>query len=191
MLFRSQESDGIWVLPGEPTIGTPLHDVVGWTDTVLDVEISPNRTDCLSVRGLAREIASAVGKRLKPAAALRARGHAALPAVTIENPADCGRYMARVVAGLAVGPSPRWLVERIEAAGSRSINNVVDVTNYVLRTHGQPIHAFDASKVGGGEIVARRARPEERLTLLDGREVTPGPSVLVIADKDQIGRAHV
>ncbi len=184
-LGLSQESEGIWVLPGDPPVGRPLQDVIGAKDTVLDVEITSNRTDCLSVRGLAREISSALGKRLKPAAALRATGQAALPAVSIENPADCGRYMARVVTGLTVGPSPRWLVERIEAAGFRSINNVVDATNYVLREWGQPIHAFDASKVGGNEIRVRRAAPGESLTLLDGRKATLHAGVLVIADRER------
>ena len=182
-LGLSAESEGIWVLPGTPTVGTPLQEVIGSKDAVLDVEITSNRTDCLSVRGLAREIASALGKALKPAAALNATGHAAMPAVTIENPADCGRYMARVVTGLTIGPSPRWLVERIEAAGFRSINNVVDATNYVLREWGQPIHAFDASKVGGNEIKVRRGVAGETLTLLDGRKVALHGGVLLIADK--------
>jgi len=184
-LGLSQESEGIWVLPGTPSVGTPLQELIGGKDTVLDVEITSNRTDCLSVRGLAREIASALAKPLKPSAVLRAGGKAAMPSVAIENPADCGRYMARVVTGLTVGPSPRWLVERIEAAGFRSINNVVDATNYVLREWGQPIHAFDASKVGENEIRVRRAVAGESLTLLDGRKVSLHPGVLLIADRDR------
>jgi len=184
-LGLSQESEGIWVLPGTPDVGAPLSAVIGSKDTVLDVEVTSNRTDCLSVRGLAREIASAVGKPLKAAAPLKASGRGSLPAVTIENPADCGRYMARVVTGLTVGPSPRWLVERIEAAGFRSISNVVDATNYVLREWGQPIHAFDASKVGGNEIRVRRATKSESLTLLDGKKVALHEGVLLIADKER------
>jgi phenylalanyl-tRNA synthetase beta chain len=181
-LGLSEESQGIWVLPGEPPIGVPLADVVGGSDAVLDVEVTSNRTDCDAVIGLAREIASARRKPLRPPPPLRASGDAKLPKVSIEDPRDCPRYMARVVLGVKVGPSPDWLRRRLEAAGFRSINNVVDATNYTLREYGQPIHAFDASKIGGFEIRVRRARAGERLTLLDGRDVALAPSHLVIAD---------
>ncbi|MGE5179951.1 MAG: phenylalanine--tRNA ligase subunit beta [Bacteroidota bacterium] len=180
-LGLSEESEGIWVLPGSPAIGMPLADVLGG-DAVLDVEITSNRTDCMSVRGLARDIAAALDRSLKPPAALHASGKAGPPRVSIENPADCPRYMARVVTGLKIGPSPDWLRRRLEATGFRSINNIVDVTNYVLREYGQPIHAFDATKVGQNEIRVRRARQGESLTLLDGRVMALGPNVLVIAD---------
>ena len=182
-LGLSEESEGIWVLPDSPRPGTPLRDVLGPGDAILDVEITSNRTDCMPVRGLAREIASIGGGALKPVPALRATAQAAVPRVTIENPRDCGRYMARVVEGVRIARSPEWLRQRLEATGFRSINNVVDVTNYILRTHGQPIHAFDASKVAGNEIVVRRARAGEELTLLDGRSVALSPEVLVIADR--------
>jgi phenylalanyl-tRNA synthetase beta chain len=181
-LGLSDESQGIWVLPGEPSLGTPLANVVGGSDAVLDVEVTSNRTDCDSVIGLAREIASARKRPLREAPVLRAEDGGKLPKVSIEDPRDCPRYMARVVRGVKVGPSPDWLRRRLEATGFRSINNVVDATNYVLREYGQPIHAFDASKVGGFEIRVRRARPGERLTLLDGRDVTLTSAHLVIAD---------
>lgn len=181
-LGLSRESEGIWVLPGEPPIGAPLADVLGGSDAVLDVEVTSNRTDCDAVIGLAREIASARRKPLRAAPPLRATADGALPEVAIEDPRDCPRYMARVVRGVAVGPSPDWLRRRLEAAGFRSINNVVDATNYVLREYGQPIHAFDASKIGGSRIVVRRARAGERLTLLDGRDMALAPAHLVIAD---------
>lgn len=181
-LGLSEESDGIWVLPGEPRVGVPLADVLGGADAVLDVEITSNRSDCMSVRGLAREIAASRGERMKPTPKLEAKGKGTLPRVQIESAADCPRYMARLVTGVSIGPSPEWLRRRLEAAGFRSISNVVDVTNYILREHGQPIHAFDASKVGGNEIRVRRARDGESLTLLDGRKVALGPHVQVIAD---------
>jgi phenylalanyl-tRNA synthetase beta chain len=181
-LGLSPESEGIWVLPGEPPIGRPLQDVLGTGDAVLDVEVTSNRTDCDAVIGLAREIASARRKPLRAAAPLHAAGEGSLPGVTIEDPRDCPRYMARVVRGVKVGPSPDRLRRRLEAAGFRSINNVVDATNYALREYGQPIHAFDASKIGGFAIVVRRAREGERLTLLDGRDLPLAPSHLVIAD---------
>jgi phenylalanyl-tRNA synthetase beta chain len=182
-LGLSEESEGIWALPGEPPIGSPVQSLLGGGDAILDVEITSNRTDCMSARGLAREIASTQRVRVKPVPALHPTGKAAPPHVTIENPDDCRRYMARVVEEIRIGPSPAWLAQRLEATGFRSINNVVDVTNYVLRTYGQPIHAFDAAKVEGGEIIVRRARAGETLTLLDGREVKLHPGVLLIADR--------
>jgi len=182
-LGLSQESEGIWALPGSPPVGGPVQAVLGSGDAILDVEVTANRTDCMAVRGLAREIASIGRRRVKPVAPPAAPGKAPPPRVTVEDPRDCPRYMARVVEGVRVGPSPEWHQRRLEATGFRSINNVVDVTNYVLRTHGQPIHAFDAWKVDGMEIVVRRARAGEKLTLLDGRDVALNPSVLLIADR--------
>ena len=184
-LGLSEEAEGIWVLPDSPRIGSPVQALLGSGDAVLDVEITSNRTDCMAVRGLAREIASAGRVKLKPVPPLSTAGKAVVPRVTIEDPKDCRRYMARVVEGIRIAPSPEWLKRRIEATGSRSINNVVDVTNYVLRTHGQPIHAFDASKVEGKEIIVRRARAGETLTLLDGRKAALNPGVLVIADRSR------
>jgi len=182
-LGLSQESEGIWALPGNPPVGSPVQAVLGAGDAILDVEITANRTDCMAVRGLAREIASIARKVVKAVTPPAAAGKAPPPRVTVEDPRDCPRYMARVVEGVRVGPSPDWLKQRLEATGFRSINNVVDVTNYVLRTHGQPIHAFDAAKVDGMEIVVRRARQGEKLTLLDGRDVALRPGVLLIADR--------
>jgi phenylalanyl-tRNA synthetase beta chain len=181
-LGLSEESQGIWVLPGEPAVGAPLASVLGPSDAVLDVEITSNRTDCMCVRGLAREIASSRSVRLQAPAPVRAEGEGAIPDVEIEDPADCPRYMARVVRGVKIGTSPEWLRRRLEATGFRSINNVVDATNYVLREYGQPIHAFDAARVGGHAIRVRRARAGERLRLLDGTDVDLTSSHLVIAD---------
>lgn len=184
-LGLSDEADGIWVLPGAPAIGTPLSAIAGGGETILDVEITSNRTDCLSVRGLAREIAAAGGGSLAAPKPLLAAGSGALPDVAIENPDDCPRYMARVVRGVTIGPSPEWLRRRVEAAGFRAINNVVDATNYILREYGQPIHAFDAAKVGGNAIRVRRARDGERLVLLDGKDLALDPRILVIADAER------
>lgn len=181
----SEESEGIWPLPGAPPIGSPVQALLGPGDAILDVEITSNRTDCMSARGLAREIASIMRTQVKPAPPLRATGKTPAPTVTVEDPRDCRRYMARVVEGIRIAPSPDWLRQRLEATGFRSISNVVDVTNYVLRTHGQPIHAFDAAKVEGATIVVRRARAGEKLTLLDGRLAGLHPGVLVIADRSK------
>ena len=182
-LGLSDESQGIWAIPGDPPVGSSLASIMPSSDTVIDVEVTSNRTDCVAVRGLAREVASARGVALKTRHPLREDGKDALPSVEIESAADCPRYTARVVSGLKVGPSPDWLRRRVEAAGFRSISNVVDATNYVLREYGQPIHAFDASKIGGATIRVRRGRPGERLTLLDGREVALSADHLLIADK--------
>src|SRR5882672_1960729 len=184
-LGLSKESEGIWALPGAPQVGRPVQELLGSGDAILDVEITSNRTDCMAVRGLAREVASIRRTKVKPVQRLSASGKAAPPKVTIEDSKDCRRYMARVVEGIRIAPSPEWLKQRLEATGFRSINNVVDITNYVLRTHGQPIHAFDAAKVAGSEIIVRRARAGEKLTLLDGREVVLNPGVLVIADRSK------
>ncbi|MEK7347931.1 MAG: phenylalanine--tRNA ligase subunit beta [Candidatus Eisenbacteria bacterium] len=184
-LGLSDEAEGIWVLPGAPAIGTPLAAIAGGGETVLDVEITSNRTDCLSVRGVAREIAAAGGGSLAAPKPLAAAGSGPLPDVTIENPADCPRYMARAVRGVTIGPSPEWLRRRLEATGVRTINNVVDATNYVLREYGQPIHAFDAARVGGNAIRVRRARDGERLVLLDGKDLALDPRILVIADANR------
>ncbi len=182
-LGLSAESEGIWPLPGAPAIGSPVQALLGASDAILDVEITSNRTDCMSARGLAREIASITRTKVRAVLPLHAAGKGKAPDVAIEDPKDCRRYMARVVEGIRVAPSPDWLRQRLEATGFRSINNVVDVTNYVLRAHGQPIHAFDASKVEGASILVRRARAGEKLILLDGRETALHPGVLVIADR--------
>jgi phenylalanyl-tRNA synthetase beta chain len=184
-LGLSAESEGIWALPGNPPVGGPVQAVLGTGDAILDVEVTANRTDCMSVRGLAREIASSERKHVREASPPPAPGKAPPPRVTVEDPRDCRRYLARVVEGVRIAPSPDWLKRRLEATGFRSINNVVDVTNYVLRTHGQPIHAFDASSVDGMEILVRRARAGEKLTLLDGRDVALHPGVLLIADRNK------
>ncbi len=142
-------------------------------DTVLDVDITTNRPDCMNHLGLARELAVAYGRPLKaprPAPAETAESIDGAARVEVEDREGCPRYAARVVRGVRIGPSPDWLKARLEAIGSRSINNVVDVTNFILWEMGQPLHAFDLAKLPGGRIVVRRARAGERLTTLDGVE---------------------
>src|SRR5438093_10428400 len=122
-LGLSEEAQGIWVLPGTPRVGSPVHELLGSGDAILDFEITSNRTDCMALRGLAREIASTARKHVKPVPALKASGKGAVPRVTIEDPKDCRRYMARVVEGIRIAPSPDWLRKRLEATASRSITN--------------------------------------------------------------------
>jgi phenylalanyl-tRNA synthetase beta chain len=180
-------------------------------DVVFDVDVTTNRPDCMNHLGLARELAVLFERPLRPPPGLaeRAGGDdrqgtaaaneavaaaelAAAAAVEIEDPAECPRFVARVVEGVRVGPSPPWLVKRLAAIGQRSINNVVDVTNFVLWEMGQPMHAYDLDRLAGARLVVRRARPGERLVTLDGVERALDPELLVIADGERpVGLAGV
>jgi phenylalanyl-tRNA synthetase beta chain len=180
-----EEGSGIIELPSDAPPGADLGEYLGLDDTLLEIEITPNRPDALSVRGLAREIAALTGVALRPPpVGVREGGPdaAALAAVEILDPDLCPRYAARVISGLTVAPSPPWLAQRLRAAGLRPINNVVDVTNYVLWELGQPLHAFDLDTIAERRIVVRRARPGERLTTLDGRDRVLTPDMLMICD---------
>lgn len=156
---------------------------------VLDVYITPNRGDCLSIYGVAREVAALYDIALEtPVAASPAAGRdnaAAQTIVTVEDPDLCPRYAARIVRGIKVRSSPAWMQARLEAAGQRPINNIVDVTNYVMLELGQPLHAFDLKKLAGGRIVIRRARDGETLRTLDEEERSLTETILVIADADK------
>lgn len=157
-------------------------------DTVLDVDVTTNRPDCMSHFGLAREVAVVYGRPLRrPPATPAESGERIEDAarVVIEDLQGCPRYAARVVRGVRVGPSPDWLRRRLESIGLRSINNVVDVTNFVLWELGQPLHAFDLAKLAAGTIVVRRARAGETLVTLDGQERKLDPEMLVIADAEK------
>ena len=156
-------------------------------DALLDVDVTSNRPDCMSHLGLARELATALSTPLRrpdvPFYGSRSSDGSEGGKVVLEDPEGCPRYVARIVRGVKVGPSPAWMSRRLEAIGVRSINNVVDATNYVLWETGQPVHAFDLATIPGGEIRVRRARPGERLTTLDGKERELDGSILVIADR--------
>jgi len=177
-------------------LGFPCEgiDRVG-DDVVLDVEVTSNRGDCLSHIGVARELAAAMGKELRlPQVELAEAEKAASEyvAVEIQEPELCGRYTARVIEGVKVGPAPDWMVRRLTAIGMRSVNNVVDATNYAMMETGQPPHAFDFSTVQGGRIVVRRAIPGERIVSIDGSQCDLTPEMLVIADaKQPVGIAGV
>jgi phenylalanyl-tRNA synthetase beta chain len=176
-----------------PDPGTPLSHLVG--EWVLDLDITPNRPDCLSVYGMAREVAAVTGAALSPLPQpVGLPPASALPPVslTIEDPDLCLRFSACVVDGVVVGPSPKWLSDRLQAAGVRAINNVVDVTNYVMLELGQPLHAYDLDHVSGPSLRVRRARTGERLTTLDGvnRELTPD-MLLITDDRGPVGVAGI
>ncbi|MHB8878120.1 MAG: phenylalanine--tRNA ligase subunit beta, partial [Myxococcaceae bacterium] len=152
------------------------------------VNVTPNRPDALSHLGIAREVSVLTREPLRPPSPKLAEGGgkaADKVKLRVEDPSRCPRYAARVVEGVTVGPSPRWLTDRLKACGVRAINNVVDVTNYVLLEYGQPLHGFDLDKVGGAEIVVRLARMGEHLTTLDGKDRALDPDDLLICDRDK------
>jgi phenylalanyl-tRNA synthetase beta chain len=157
-------------------------------DHILDFDIGSNRPDCLSHLGIAREAALLDGSSLAvPAAAPAEIDESAHQAASIEiaDPALCPRYAARVIKGVRVGPSPSWLVSRLEAIGQRSVNNIADVSNYVMYEMGQPTHAFDLNQLHGRKIIVRRANPGEQITTLDGFSRELSPEMLIIADADR------
>jgi phenylalanyl-tRNA synthetase beta chain len=188
--------DGIYILPADTKPGDDALVVLGLDDVVLEFELTPNRADCFSTLGLAREVAALTGGTLKkPMLMMKEEGAGKandLATVAIEEPALCARFAARVLQNVKIGPSPAWLQRRVQAAGMRPISNVVDVTNFVMVELGQPMHAYDYNLLAKHSIIVRRANPGERLTTLDGvkRELTP--DMLVIADAVQaVGIAGV
>jgi phenylalanyl-tRNA synthetase beta chain len=169
--------------------GLPVETIerVG-DDTVIDVEVTSNRADCLSHVGVGRELAALLGRSfvpVQPKVQESGKRVGDATSVSVETPDLCPYYSARVIRNVKVGPSPAWMVKRLEAIGLRSINNVVDVTNYVLMETGQPLHAFDFDKLAGGRIVVRRARKGEKLVSIDGKVRELEPDMLVIADVEK------
>jgi phenylalanyl-tRNA synthetase beta chain len=190
-LGLGEDSAGLLLLTDRPALGLPINAVLPAGDTVFDVEITPNRPDCLSHLGLARELAAWFGLDLKYPAIGFGGVQAGPPApgepsllrrAAVEAPEDCPLYTAHLVAGVKIGPSPSWLQARLKAVGLRPVNNVVDVGNYVMLEYGQPLHAFDADQLDGPELVVRRAADGEKLVTLDGKERTLSSRMLVIAD---------
>ena len=182
------DHDGIMVLDDALAAGTPLADVLPIATDVLELEITPNRPDCLAVYGVAREVHAATGAPLAPAP-WSEDGHPAgdaIPgfAIDVQVPDLCPRFTARLFEDVRLGPSPAWLKARLMAAGQRPINNVVDITNYVMLLTGQPLHAFDADLVAGGTLVVRRARDGETMTTLDDVERRLDGEMVVIDDAD-------
>ncbi len=183
------DHEGLLILDPEAPVGTPINDLFPEPVTVLDIEVTPNRPDCLSHLGIARDLAAWFRDELEYPAIVRVGeekmtrdGEPLLRKVEVEARDACPRYEAWSIRGVKVGPSPDWLRRRIEAIGLRPINNVVDVTNYVLHELGQPLHAFDSAKIGGAEIRVRYAYEGERIRTLDGKERELIQTDLVIAD---------
>ncbi len=190
-------ADGIWILePDSAKPGDDINPIIGNDDTVVDFEITNNRPDCYSIIGLAREAAAAFGKPMKhhepmvkgsDAGSIFEHLDVEVPAANLVN-----RYSSRMVANVKIGPSPKWLRQRLRANGVRPINNIVDITNYVMLEYGQPMHAFDYRYVSSGKIVVREAEEGETLTTLDGTVRKLKAGMLVIADESRpIGLAGI
>lgn len=194
-LGLGEEHDGILTLDTDAAPGTPITEVIRVADARLELDVLPNRPDLLSHLGMAREVAAITGAALQVVPTDLTATPSALPAitggtsatgaharVTVEDAASCPRYVAVVIRGVTVGPSPKWLSSRLEAIGSRSISNVVDATNYVLHGFGQPVHAFDLAKLSGQAIVVRPTRAGEQLVTLDGQTRALATNTTCICD---------
>jgi len=183
----TEDQAGIMELAADLQPGQPLSQALGLVDTMIEVDLTPNRPDCASVLGIAREVGGVIGKRITPpVAALPALSDENLPfRVEVESAADCPRYAARLVKNVKIGPSPWWLQQRLLAVGMRPINNIVDITNFVMLEYGQPLHAFDFNKLTGGRILVRRARSGESLATLDGTEHQLDSEMLMICDAER------
>lgn len=193
-LGLGDDHEGILILPEDIPLGLDFAQYMGLSDRILDLEITPNRPDCLSIEGMAREMGAMYRIPVKDVCEgveLAEAGTPTADAVTVEiaDSSLCPRYTARLIRGVKVGPSPDWLAERVQASGTRSINNVVDVTNYVLYLLGQPLHAFDFDKIasddGRAHIVVRAAKDGEELTTLDEQKRTLTSDMTVIATPER------
>ncbi len=182
----SDSHEGIMVLPSEAPVGIPLGEYLG--DTIFDLDVTPNRPDCLCLMGIAREVAALTGEEVHlPEIDYQEEEQSidSLISVDITAPELCPRYCASLVTGITISSSPVWLQQRLRSYGMRPINNVVDITNYVMLEYGQPLHAFDYHKLGGHKIIVRRAKNGETITSLDEEGRTLNKDILVIADKEK------
>ena len=184
----AEDASGLLILTDRPAPGTPINAVLPPGDVVFDIEITPNRPDCLSHLGIARELAAWFKvELLYPQEKFHGDTGAQnrpdlLQSVRVDAPEDCPLYSAHIITGIKVGPSPAWMQQRLTAVGLRPINNIVDIGNYVMLEYGQPMHAFDAKKLGGSQIIVRRAADGEKIVTLDGKERALNSRMLVIAD---------
>lgn len=187
-LALSDEASGLMELPSNLSVGMPLTEALGLNDVILELEITPNRSDCLSMLGVAREIRAETGNTIKYPEVAPIESETDIrdvTSVTIEDPDLCPRYAARVIQNVQVTESPSWVKQRLESVGVAAINNIVDITNLVLMEYGQPLHAFDYHKLGENRIVVRCAKENETITTLDEVERRLNPNMLVIADAEK------
>ena len=184
-LLPKEQQDGILVLPSHLELGTPITDVLALNDHVLELDLTPNRSDALSMLGVAYEVAALTGREVRlPQVNMTESSTVASSklAVSIEAKDLCTHYSARYIENVKIAPSPLWLQNALVAAGIRPINNIVDITNYVMLEYGQPLHAFDADKIAQGNIIVRQAKDGEKIVTLDDQERELKSSMLVIAD---------
>jgi len=184
-LGLSEDAAGLMELSPELEIGTPLTQALGLDDVILELDLTPNRPDCLSIFGVAREISAILNTPLRaPEISMSESdtGASSVTSIEINDPELCPRYAARIIRGVKIGPSPTWMQQRLESVGLHGINNVVDITNYVLMELGHPLHAFDYHKLAENRIIVRRAFPDEELITIDEEKRTLTDDMLVIAD---------
>ena len=185
-----EDHAGLLILEDRPEIGTPINEVITDSDTVFNLEVTPNRPDCLSHIGIARELAAWYKRELRypeigDTPMIEGESDDIFSDVSIDCEEDCPQYLARVIRGVKIGPSPKWMQELLQSVGLRPINNVVDVTNFVMLEHGNPMHAFDARDIAEGKIRVRNAADGEILKTIDGEERKLSSRAVVIADEDR------
>ena len=191
-LGMAKESEGLLILPEKTPVGWKIADVLGIDDTLFEIKLTANRGDCLSHRGMAREVASATGKPLKNPKVNALDFKNSPIKIELEAGEDAPQFFGCSINGVKVGPSPQWLKRRLEAIGQRSINNIVDISNFLMFEYGFPVHIYDADKLEGGTIKVRRSLKGEKLPMLDGGEVETTGEELIIADgKKPVGLAGV
>lgn len=187
-LGLAEDADGIMELAGVSESGQSILEALGLNDILIEVDLTPNRPDCASVIGTAREVAAMTGNQLKlpvtPESLPDLKGSSSFN-VSVEDEALCPRYVARRMTGVTIAPSPWWLQKRLLSVGQRPINNVVDATNFVMLEYGQPLHAFDFKKLASSEVIVRPARAGEKMATLDGQERELDPSMLMICDAEK------
>lgn len=179
---------GIYIFPEDTEVGADAVELLGLHDVVFEYEVTSNRVDCYSVVGIAREAAATFRKEFVPPVVTAVGNDEDVNdfiKVTVEDPELCPRYTARVVKNIKIGPSPKWMQRRLASVGIRPINNLVDITNYVMEEYGQPMHAYDLDTIAGGQIVVRRAKENETFVTLDGQERKLDESVLMICDGEK------
>ncbi len=187
-MYPDAPEHGIYIMPEDAVIGSSAIEALGLNDVVFEYEITSNRVDCYSVVGIAREAAATFRKEFVPPVVTKTGNEEDVNdyiKVTVENSDLCPRYCARVVKNIKVAPSPKWMQRRLASVGIRPINNLVDITNYVMEEFGQPMHAFDLSKIAGNEIIVKNAKDNEKFITLDGQERTLDKEVLMICDGEK------
>lgn len=179
---------GIYIFPEDAEVGADAIEALGLRDVIFEYEITSNRVDCYSALGISREAAATFNKKFCPPA-IKETGNDEQTSdyvkVTVEDPDLCPRYAARVVKNVKIGPSPKWMQRALASNGIRSINNLVDITNYIMEEYGQPMHAYDLDKIDGGHIVVKRAKQGEKFVTLDGQEHELDDSMLMICDENK------